>query len=266
MPISSILRKLLCCAPGRQTEEETEAPVGRPEPVEAGPVQAERPYRGFVEGEAERFRQVIEQAGSLDEPVRQEHRSPARAAAGGNRNLTEREAYMAVIAMQMHLAKWGGLSRWYTPVQASPNFIEALIQLADDAGWLYREIPLPFHRAPHHPPIHYTVDPRTEQPVPTDDSFIRGDYVHNLHDGSRLTSDRFMRPWRNPYAHPSLNDLTTRGWRSCYALSTDCVSSRNRRWDPSSDSIRLRYFWIITLDHGLMLCERTDRESFWSHP
>ena len=32
--------------------------------------------------------------------------------------------------------------------EASPNYVETLIQLADDAGWLAREITLPDHPPP----------------------------------------------------------------------------------------------------------------------
>ena len=41
-----------------------------------------------------------------------------------------------------------------------------LIQLADDANWLAREIPLPDHPPPKHPPIYYKIDPETNRPVP----------------------------------------------------------------------------------------------------
>ena len=156
MPISTALRKLLCCTTGIQQEEEADAParLPLPEPMEAGPepAQARRPYRDFAEREAEQFRQEIENDGSLAEPSQQEAAAvlPAlpraqRSSPGPAPALTRK--HMAVVAMQMHLVERGVIKPPYSRLEECPNHVEALIQLADEAGWLARE-----NLAPTHPP------------------------------------------------------------------------------------------------------------------
>ena len=153
-------------------------------------------------------------------------------------------AHLVVIAMQVHLAQRGLLRRGYTRSEKIPNYFVALLQLADDAGWLYREIPLPDHPAPRHPPIYYTIDPRTGKPVPTEESLIHAVYVYDIEDGSRLTQDEYIYPWRDPDNWPSLDDLTSRGWNACYTFATNRTGSWDRPWDYATDEMQIIYFWI----------------------
>ena len=63
MPLSTALRKLLCCAP-REQDEEPAPPMRRvPEPVADEPVEPGRPYRDYVESETERYWQEMVNAG-----------------------------------------------------------------------------------------------------------------------------------------------------------------------------------------------------------
>ena len=224
MPLSTALRKLLCCAPREQ--EEAEAPPRRPvpEPVAGRPVQPGRPYQDYVESEAERYWQEMVKVGSLNKPDQQEVRAAAlpvlglaqRYRPGPKLNPELDRVHMAVNAMHLHAAKSGWVEPPYSRPQASPNYVEALIQLAHDAGWLAREIPLPDHPPPKHPPIYFTIDPATNQPVPREDSLIRADYVHTV-GGKRLTEAAYICPWLGP-GRPDLSDFTSRGWNACYSL------------------------------------------------
>ena len=226
MPISTSLRKLLCCAPVRQEEEEAEAPARRPlpEPAQAGPVQPGRPYRDFVEREAARFRREIEIDGSLDEPGQQEAAAalPAlpreqRGSPGTAPGAALTREHTAVAAMQMHLVESGVIKPPYSRLEELPDHVEALIQLADDAGWLAREIPLPDHPAPQHAPVYYTTDPATGRPVPREDALIRGDYIFT-DKGKRLTEADYIYPWQGAGGRPRVDDFTSRGWDACYSL------------------------------------------------
>ena len=150
MPLSTSLRKLLCCAPVRQEEEEAPARRPLPEPMEAAPepeqagsAQAGRPYRGYVESEVDR--------------------------------------------------RFG-------------EMIDELEELAER-----KKIPLPEHPAPHHPPIRFSTDPDSGRPIPDEDALIRGDYVYVPEDGSRITRDEFIRPWRVPGVIPIEDNLISRG-------------------------------------------------------
>ena len=240
MPLSTVLRKLLCCAPGEQ--EETEAPQIRPEPepVAGRPVQPGRPYQDYVESEAGRYWQEMVKVGSLTKPDLQEIRTAAlpvlglaqRYRPGPKLNPALNRAQMAVNTMQLHAVESGRLKHPFTLSEASPNYVEALIQLADDADWLAREIPLPDHPPPKHPPIYYTVDPVTGQPVPREDSLIRAEYVHTAR-GMRLTKADYIHPWRGTGALPSLSDMTSQGWDMCYSL------------DKSGDTVEILLHWVI---------------------
>ena len=240
MPLSTALRKLLCCAPGEQ--EETEAPQRRPvqEPVAGRPVQPGRPYQDYVENETERYWQEMVKVGSLTKPDLQEIRAAARPVLGlaqryrpgWKLNPALNRAQQAVAAMQLHAWEQGWIKPPYSRLQMSPNYVEALVQLADDAGWLAREIPLPDHPPPKHPPIYYTIDPATKRPVPGEDSLIRAEYVHTTR-GTRLTKADYIHPWRGTGALPSLSDMTSQGWDTCYSL------------DKSGNTVEILLHWVI---------------------
>ena len=266
MPLSTTLRKLLCCAPGRQEEEEAEMPPVRPlpEPVEAGPVQPGRPYRDYVESEAERYWREMVNVGSLTKPDLQEIRVAARPVLGlaqryrpgWKLNPALNRAQQAVAAMQLHAWEQGWIEPPYSRLQMSPNYVEDLIQLADDAGWLAREILLPAHPAPRHPPIYYTIDPTTKRPVLTEDSLIRGDYVYDPENGSRITRDEYIRPWRDPDRTPGIETLSALGWEACYTL-----------YYNSAHEVIIRLYWLESIGN-LLVCntQNLNYQHFSSYP
>ena len=134
-------------------------------------------------------------------------------------------AHLAVNVMQLHLAESGRIKHPFTLSEASPNYVEALIQLADDANWLAREIPLPDHPPPKHPPIYYTVDPETNRPVPRADSLIRGDYLFQ-NDGSQLTNISHFHPWLSVRFTPSFFLLSMTAYYSLVLTPENNVGVR----------------------------------------
>ena len=189
-----------------QEEEEQRAKRTRLEPVEAQPM-GPRPYRDFVEREARDYWQSLGGVRSLTKPTQEEIRMAAMpilcAALRGRTGWSPLTmAHHAVGGMIQHALETGRIKSPFSEAGESPNYVEALIKLADDANWLAREIPLPDHPPPHHPPIYYTVDPETNRPVPRADGLIRGDYVFQK-CGSRLTSISHIRPWLSMRFKPS---------------------------------------------------------------
>ena len=181
-----------------QEEEEPRAKRPRLEPVETQPM-GPLPYRDFVEREARDYWQSLGGVGSLTKPTQEEIRAAAmpilcaalRRREGRNEYPDPVMAHHAVVGMVQHALETGRIKPPFSEASESPNYVEALTQLADDANWIAREIPLPEHPPPHHLPIYYTTDPRTNQPIPRDDCYIRGDYVYTPLFGSRITtSDR----------------------------------------------------------------------------
>ena len=150
-----------------EDQEEAAVRAEQPlEPVEVQAVEPGRPYQDFVES---KLRQYLQDNNirSLVKPAQAEIRAAAipvlglaqRYRPGWKLNPALNRAHMAVNAMQLHTAKSDWIRHPFTLSEASPNYVEALVQLADDAGWLAREIPLPDHPPPKHPPIYYTLDP-----------------------------------------------------------------------------------------------------------
>ena len=229
-----------------------------------------RPHQAFVEDEARKYWQEMVQHGSLAKPDRQTIREAAmpilrkalHKRMGSQLNPALRWGHSVVTAMQVHLAQRGLLRQGYTRSEKIPNYMEALLQLADEAGWLYREIPLPDHPAPRHPPIHYTINPKIGKPVATEESLIRGDYVYDIDDSSRLTQDEYIYPWRDPDEWPSLGDLTSRGWKACYTFVTNRTGSWDKPWDYSADRMQIIYFWIGTLAGRPVLWIAGDRSTY----
>ena len=268
MPLAKLLGKRE--RPAAPEPEEMAAPARQPLPVEDEPRGAGRPHQAFVEDEARKYWQEMRQRGGPAKPDRQTIREAAKPILrqalqkrmGSELNPALGWGHSVVNAMQVHLAERGLLRGGYTRSEKIPNYIDALLQLADDAGWLYREIPLPDHPAPRHPPIYYTVDPKTGKPVPTEKSWIRGDYVYNMINGSRLTQDEYIYPWRDLDNSPSLHDLTSRGWNACYTFYTRRTGSWDRPWDHATDGMRIIYFWISNRRGATHLFSRSDRGSF----
>ena len=225
MPIFDMLRKLACCAPRQQEEDLEMAPLMQPdpEPVAAWPEEPGRPYRDFVEDEARKYWEEMVNPGSLAKPDQEEIRAAAMPIlCAAQRRRTGRSslamAHQGVNAMQLRAVEKGWIKHPFTPSEASSDYIEALVQLADDANWLAREITLPNHPAPKHPPIYCTRNPITGRPVPRRDAKIRGDYVYTS-DGRRLTRDDYIYPWPGPDHWPMVDDLNTRHVTACYSLN-----------------------------------------------
>ena len=192
-----------------QEEEQPGAKRPRLEPVETQPM-GPPPYRDFVEREARDYWQSLGGVGSLTKPTQEEIRAAAmpilcvalRRRTGWS---PWTMAHHAVGGMIQHALETGRIKSSFSEACESPNYVEALIQLADDANWIAREIPLPDHPPPHHPPIYYTMDSESSRPIPRDDSYIRGDYVYTPLFGFRITaSDRIF-----PLVIPEDNPIIT---------------------------------------------------------
>ena len=214
MSLKSILRKLACCA--RQEWDEEEEHAERPllelpahEPMEPGP-----PYQDFVDSEARKYWQEMantRKLTKLTEPTQGELRAAAmpilsqalRRRTGSTKYTDPFMAHRAVADVVQHAREQRWTNRPLSDPYASPTYIDALIQLADDALWLAYEFPLPAHPPPKHPPIYYTIDPENGIPVPRPDSLILGSYVY-LPLYERLTNVRHYRPWLSSHFDPSL--------------------------------------------------------------
>ena len=167
--------------------------------------------------------------GSLVKPSQQEIRAAARPILlQGLRNRGDIrflpptvKAHMAVNFMHQHAADRGETKRPYKGPYPNSDYIEALIQYADDTRLLGREIPLPKHKGPQHPPIYYYIDPITRRTTPMEDALIRGSYVKNGW-GIRLTNADHINPWPGTErAIPSEEQMKQKGRNICYKLSFD---------------------------------------------
>ena len=274
------MRKLLCCAAPQEEEAEAPARPARPEPVRAEPgaaeavrAQAGRPYRDYVESEADRYWREMVKPGSLPKPDRQELRAAAfriRGMALRRRQgkvpdpaLSPYRAHQAVNAVQLHLVRIRWLKHPFTMSEECSDCAEALIQLADDTGLLGRQIPLPAHPDPQHPAIYYHLDyPASKRPVPREDALIRGDYVFDPTDGCRIIEDEYIHPWRGPDYQPSFHDLCTRGWYPHYTFSFSGSGSQGGSRDMSSDEPVITYHWIAVARGVPVLMRRRDRVRF----
>ena len=236
MPIFDTLRKLAGCAvPGREEREEEPAmaPASQfiPLPVQQEPAAPEapgRPYADFVEDEARKYWQdMVRVGGALKKPQRQELRAAARPVlmkALRRRQgktpdpaLARYRAHQGVIALQNHAIERGWLTPPFAHLPECPGYAEALVKLAQDPGWLYPKVRLPAHPDPQHPPIYYSIDPGTGNPVPREDSLLRGEYLR-YGPGYRLIPDESIPPWRNPGSWPKKKDLKKLGRTACYSL------------------------------------------------
>ena len=221
-----------------QEELETAAKRPRPETVEVGPVVPGRPYQAFVES---KLRQYLRDNNfrSLVKPTRQEIRAAAMPIlCQAMRNRPGNRRYHSAAAMVQHAMERGWIQPPYSNPYRSQSYIDTLVQLADDTNWLAREIPLPEHPDPQHPTIYYTIDQKTGRPVPRADSYIRGDYVYRR-NGSRITRDSYIYPWRDMENFPGKTRLIALGWDACYSLV----------YDPRIENVAVLIDWISLGGH-----------------
>ena len=234
MPAKRTARELM---PRFPEEHEESAPAAkRPRLESPGLRSPGRPYQDYVDDEARRYWQDIVNVGSLNKPNQQEIRTAATPILGRALHrrqgrvpdpaLSHYRAHQGVSAMQLHAAERGWIKHPFTLSETSPNYVEALIQLADDANWLAREIPLPAHPEPHHPTIYYTIDQVSNRPVPRQDSVIRGDYVYSPYGGNQFVENGDIYPWWGSRRIPAKRELIDRGWMACYTL----VSDEEKMW------------------------------------
>ena len=225
-----------------QEEEEPGAKRPRLEPVETQPMGQgpsgfpvmqewqQRPYQDSVEREARDYWQSLGGIGSLTKPTQEEIRAAAmpilcaalRRREGRNEYPDPVRAHHAVGGMIQHALETGRIKPPFSKACESPNYVEALIKLADDANWLAREVPLPNHPPPKHPPIYYTMDSESSRPIPRSDSYLRGDYVYTPWFGSRVTASDRIFPLEMPEGHPVLtaNILYNLGLEALYTLES----------------------------------------------
>ena len=230
MPAKLITRKRQYQPSG---EQEQAAPVIQrplPEADEVEPVEPGRPYQAFVESEARKYwEEMMEQPDSLVKPDQQKLRAAAmpilctglRKRSGARFLPPTVKAHMAVDIMHRRAADRGETKRLYKGPFASPDHIEALILFADDTWLLGREIPLPEHGEPKHPPIYYYIDPITKKDTPRDDAKICSNYVFDR-AGNRLTHADYIHPWpATECSGPSKERLEQKGWHACYTLGSN---------------------------------------------
>ena len=228
-----LARKLVCMEPQEQEDAVPEAIPPELEPDEAHAVEPGRPYQDYVESEARRYWQSLVGRdsltivkGSLTKPDQEELRAAAmpvlgqalRRRTGSEKYLDPNLAVCGVGALLQYALGQGWIKQPLSEVYAGPFHVNSLIQLADDANWLAREIPLPDHPPPYHPPIYYTWDLSNNLPVPRENSLIRGDYVYTQ-DGLRITKADYIKPW--PYGDAIMLDRKTlldQGWDACYTM------------------------------------------------
>ena len=180
-----------------------------PEADEVEPVEPGRPYQAFVENEARKYwEDMVEQPGrpvkpdKLVKPDQQKLRAaamPILLRALRNRGEVRFlpptvKAHMAVNFMHEHAGDRGETKRPYKGPYLNPDYMEALIQYADDTRLSPQKIPLPWHEEPKHPPIYYYVDPITRQPTPMKDALIRAEYVRNPRNGKPITQASHIYP------------------------------------------------------------------------
>ena len=178
-------------------QEETAAKRPRLEPVEARVMEPGRPHQDFVESEARRYWQEIGKEHNLIKPTQEEIRVAAMPIlCQALRNRTGHRRHKAVAEMVQHGVERGWIKHPFSEAYASPTYVDALIQLADDAHWLAREIPLPDHPPPRNPVIYYTLDSNNIRFAPREDSLLRGDYVHVQWTGSRFIKGNYIYPWQ----------------------------------------------------------------------
>ena len=170
------------------------------QPVTARDMAPGRPHQAFVES---RLRQYLqdENIHCLVKPAQDEIRAAAleilarklRKKPGRRQTPYQSMALRAVVDVVQHAAQEGWTEAPFLSVpHAGICYVEALVQLAHDAGWLGREL-----HVPEHPSIYYTRNAVTGRPVPRRDCYIRGRYLSELF-GPRLPENNRIYPATNP--------------------------------------------------------------------
>ena len=229
-----------------------------------------RPFRDYVENEADRYWREMVDPGTLPKLDRQELRAAAFLIQGKAMRrrqckvpdpaLAPYRAHQGLNAVHMYLVHKGFIKPPYSRIETSPGYLEALLQLQADANWQPRQIPLPAHPDPQHPAIYYYInDPVRNRPVPTEDSLIRGDYVYDPADGSRVILDEYIRPWRGPDCQPSFQDICSRGWGAYYTFSFLGTEPQDRSRVISLNEAAITYHWIESVRSIPVLIRRRDR-------
>lgn len=214
------------------------------EPGAEEPVAMGRPYQDHVENEAGKYWLEMVDTGKLVKPAQQELRDAAMPILCGALRRRTREqrrarAHLAVTAMQMHLAGKGKLKDDYTHSSESPDYIEALVQLADDLIEPPLAVPLPAHPGPQHPKMFYTKD-ESRNLIPARNSRLQASYVRNPDDS---------RVFKGKYFHPCEElPMSIGKGEGCYSLEFSMRRGAEIRlyWDGSTDRddevLPMKYF------------------------
>ena len=220
-----------------------------------------QPYQDFVESEVRKFwQEETGHAGIPAQQIQQKVQAPAIPVhAQASQTVTDDKEYPdpvmahhAVGAMIQHALEASWIKPPFSEACESPNYVEALIQLAYEADWLYKRTRLPDHPAPKHPTIYYTLDGENNRAVPREGCLIRGDYVYT-HDGNRITKADFIKPWLFEKKFPGKTNLIANGWDTCYRL----VYRRG--------TTRIVIYWLETVDSDIR-CLRSNLEELYFSP
>lgn len=224
---------------------ETGSAVKQPAPEHAETMETGRPYREYVENEARKYWQEMVQPGSLAKPDQAEIRAAAmpilmrrlrwrQGKTLGPKDAPHR-AHEAVCALRLYAMEIGWSKPPVSSVYASPDYVEALIQLGHDMGVLARRIPLPRTEFQEHPPIYYCIEPGTGRPRPREDALIDAAFVRAkterllVRDDSLARMDleygpELRRVTRNEYIYPDLSPPgRSLDARKMLAKGPDCV-------------------------------------------
>ena len=245
MPLKRTAREREPQPPEEREVVEPAAMRPRLETAEPQSVEPGRPHQAFVESEVRKYWQEMVKVGSLTKPARDEIRAAAMPILWqAQRRRTGWSpwtmALHAVNEMQLHASERGWIKPPYSRLTESPSYVDALTQLADDAGWLAKEIPLPDHPPPMHPTIYYTIDPKSNRPILREDSLIRADYAY-MRNGTLLTRASHIHPSLCPDG-PDPDEVFAKGLDACYALYHE------------GGTVKIFIYWVKQSGDMTMLC------------
>ncbi len=200
MPLTRVTRQRELQLPREQDQPDAGAEQPVPEePAVARAMAQGRPHQAFVEN---RLRQYLqdENIHSLVKPAQDDIRAAAlevlvlKLRRKPGRKLTQHQntACRAVADVVEHAREQCWTGEPLSVPRAGADYVEALVQLAHDAGWLGRELHIP-----DHPSIYYTWDAVTDKPMPRGDCYIRGSYLSHVF-GPRLPQNNRIYPDTNP--------------------------------------------------------------------